>query len=128
MEVTIPGHLFASMPFYDVADEPDTVIVDLHNRPDLVNIRGAMQGGLVATLIDIAGGRLAQRAADGAGVSTADLTVHYLAPIMAGPARAIATLVRAGRRLIVVAVDVYDVGADRHAARATLSFAILGTG
>lgn len=127
MEVTIPGHLFASMPFYDVADQPDRVVVDLHNRPDLINIRGAMQGGLVATLIDIAGGRLAQRAAGGAGVSTADLTIHYLAPIMSGPARAVASLVRAGRRLIVVAVDVFDTGADRHAARATLTFAVLVT-
>jgi acyl-coenzyme A thioesterase PaaI-like protein len=31
----------------------------MDNRPDLVNIRGAIQGGLVATLIDIAAGRLA---------------------------------------------------------------------
>lgn len=125
MEVTIPGHLFASMPFYDVADEPDRIVVDLHNRPELANIRGALQGGLVATLIDIAGGRLAQRVAGGAGVSTAELTVHYLVPIVTGPARAVATLVRAGRRLIVVAVDVFDVDADRQAARATLSFAVL---
>jgi uncharacterized protein (TIGR00369 family) len=126
MEVTIPGHLFASMPFYDVVDEADSVVVDLHNREDLVNVRGALQGGLVATLIDIAGGRLAQRAAgDDRAVSTADMTIHYLAPIVAGPARAVATVVRAGRRLIIVAVDVIDVGADRQAARATVTFATL---
>ena len=53
------------------------------------------------------------------------MTIHYLAPIMEGPARATATLVRAGRRSIVVAVDVVDVAADRHAARATVSFAVL---
>lgn len=126
MEVTIPGHLFGEMPFFDIVDDAETVIVDLHNRPDLANIRGALQGGLLATLIDVAGGRLATTAAGPcSGVSTADLTIHYLAPVMEGPARAVATLVRAGRHTIVVAVDVFDVGRDRLAARSTLSFAVL---
>lgn len=126
MPVTIPGHLFGRLPFYDVFETEDTVVVDLHNRPDLINIRGALQGGLVATLIDVAAGRLAFAIADvGAGVGTADMTIHYLAPIIEGPARAVATLVRKGRRSVVVAVDVFDVGGDRLAARATLSFAIL---
>jgi acyl-coenzyme A thioesterase PaaI-like protein len=53
------------------------------------------------------------------------MTVHFLAPIVVGPARAEATIVRAGRRLIVVSVDVIDAGRDRLAARATLSFAVL---
>jgi uncharacterized protein (TIGR00369 family) len=126
MEVTIPGHLFGKLPFYDVVDTDETVIMDLHNREDLVNIRGALQGGLVATLIDVAAGRLAIKYTDGgAGAGTADMSIHYLAPILEGPARATATLVRAGRRLIVVAVDVVDVSRDRLAARATLSFAVM---
>ncbi|OBH37616.1 phenylacetic acid degradation protein [Mycobacterium intracellulare] len=126
MNVTIPGHLFAQLPFYDVVDTDDSVVVDLHNRPDLVNIRGALQGGLVATLIDVAGGRLAIKyAGEGTGAGTADMTIHFLAPIVDGPARATATLVRAGKRMIVVGVDVSDVGRNRLAARATLSFAIL---
>ena len=53
------------------------------------------------------------------------MTIHFLAPIVEGPARATATVVRAGRRTIVVAVDVTDVGGERLAARATLSFAVL---
>lgn len=126
MGVTIPGHLFGQLPFYDVIDTDDTVIVDLHNRPDLVNNRGALQGGLVATLIDVAGGRLAVKyAGEGSGAGTADMSIHFLAPIVDGPARATATLVRAGKRMIVVGVDVSDIGRNRLAARATLSFAIL---
>ncbi|HEX2212617.1 MAG TPA: PaaI family thioesterase [Mycobacterium sp.] len=126
MEVTIPGHLFGTLPLYDVVDSDETVVIDLHNRADLINIRGAVQGGLVATLIDVAAGRLAVKYADrDAGASTADMTIHFLAPIVEGPARATATLVRAGRRLIVVAVEVVDVARDRPAARATLSFAVL---
>lgn len=126
MDVTIPGHLFGKLPFYDVVDTDDTVIVDLHNRPDLVNMRGALQGGLVATLVDVAGGRLAIRhTGGGSGAGTADMSIHFLEPIVSGPARATATLVRAGKRMIVVGVDVVDVGRDRLAARATLSFAVL---
>lgn len=87
MQVTIPGHLFGQLPFYDVVDTDDTVVLDLHNREDLVNIRGALQGGLVATLIDVAAGRLAIKYTGGAGAGTADMSIHYLAPIVEGPAR-----------------------------------------
>lgn len=126
MEVTIPGHLFGQLPFFDVVDTDETVVVDLHNRSDLQNIRGALQGGLVATLIDVAAGRLAIKHAAGAdGASTADISIHFVAPIIDGPARAAATVVRAGKRMIVIAVDVTDVGRDRLAARATLSFVVL---
>jgi acyl-coenzyme A thioesterase PaaI-like protein len=58
-------------------------------------------------------------------VTTPDMNVHFLAPVVVGPARADATIVRAGKRLIVTAVDVTDVGRDRLAARSTLSFAVL---
>jgi len=126
MEVTIAGHLFGRLPFYDVVDTDDSVVVDLHNRPDLVNILGALQGGLVATLVDVAAGRLAVKyASEGCGAGTADMTIHFLAPIVDGPARATAMLVRAGKRMIVVGVDVSDMGRNRLAARATVSFAIL---
>lgn len=119
-------HLLHRLGMRDVVDTDDRLIIEMDNRPDLTNVRGALQGGLVATLIDIAAGRLAGRHVTAEqDVTTADMNVHYLAPVLAGPARAEATIVRAGRRLIVTAVDVYDVARDRLAARATLSFAVL---
>lgn len=125
MEVT-PGHLFAQLNFRDVEESDERMVIELDNRPDLTNRRGALQGGLVATLIDVAAGRLAdRRVGPGRDVTTADMTVHFLAPVLDGPARAEATVVRAGRRLSVIAVDVIDVARDRLAARATLSFAVL---
>jgi len=127
MDVT-PGHLFAQLPFFYVVDTEETVIVDLHNRSDLMNNRGALQGGLVATLIDVAAGLLAvKHSGQGDGASTADMSIHFLAPIIDGPARATATVVRAGKRVIVVGVDVTDVGRGRLAARATLSFAVMSS-
>lgn len=119
-------HLLHQMGMRDVVESDERLVIEMDNRPDLTNIRGALQGGLVATLIDIAGGRLAgMHVKDGKDVTTADMTVHFLAPVVQGPARAEATVVRAGRRLIVTAVDVTDMGRDRLAARATLSFAVL---
>lgn len=120
------GHLLGQMGFRDVLESDERLIVEMDNRPDLTNTRGAIQGGLVATLIDIAAGRLAGRhVGPDQDVTTADMNVHFLAPVVVGPARAEATIVRAGRRMIVVAVDVSDIGRDRLAARSTLSFAVL---
>jgi uncharacterized protein (TIGR00369 family) len=121
-----PRHLFSQLDFRDVEVSDERVVIDLAHRPDLVNRRGALQGGLVATLIDIAAGRLADRhIGPGQDVTTADMTVHFLAPVLEGPARAEATVVRTGRRLSIIAVDVSDAARGRLAARATLSFAVL---
>ena len=118
-------HLLHMLDYREVESGADRLVLEMDNRPDLANVRGALQGGLVATLIDIAAGMLAG-SASGAGhaVTTADLNIHFLAPIM-GTARAEATIVRTGRRLIVTAVDVFDSSRDRLAARATLTFAVL---
>lgn len=112
--------------YRDLVEDDERLVMEMDNRPDLTNVRGALQGGLLATLIDIAAGRLAGRhVGPGQDVTTADMTVHFLAPVVVGPARAEATILRAGRRLIVTSVDVTDVGRDRLAARSTLSFAVL---
>jgi uncharacterized protein (TIGR00369 family) len=127
--VTEREHVLHQLGMRDMDGSGDSVerlVIEIDNRPDLANIRGALQGGLVATLIDIAAGRLAGNiVAENQNVTTADMNVHFLAPIVTGPARAEATVVRAGRRLIVMAVDVFDAGRDRLAARATLTFAVL---
>jgi uncharacterized protein (TIGR00369 family) len=124
--VTEPEHLLKRLGMRDVEETAERLVIEMDNRPDLVNVRGAIQGGLVATLIDIAAGRLAGEAAGvGHNVTTADMNVHFLSPIIEGPARAEATIVRAGRRLVVTSVDVFDKGRDRLAARATLTFAVL---
>ena len=80
-----PGHLLGQMGFRDVLETDERLIVEMDNRPDLTNIRGALQGGLVATLIDIAAGRLAGRhVGPDQDVTTADMNVHFLAPVVGG--------------------------------------------
>lgn len=118
-------HVLRRLDYREIESCDQRVVLEMANRPDLANDRGALQGGLVATLIDIAAGMLAGKTvAAGHDVTTADLNIHFLAPIR-GIARAEATIVRAGKRLIVTAVDVVDVPLDRLAARATLTFAVL---
>ena len=119
-------HLLHRLGMRDIEETDERLVIEMDNRPELVNIRGAIQGGLVATLIDVAAGRLAGAAAGvGHNVTTADMNVHFLSAIIEGPARAVATVVRAGRRLIVIEVDVFDQGRGRLAAKSTLTFAVL---
>ncbi|OCB45377.1 phenylacetic acid degradation protein [Mycobacterium vulneris] len=123
--MTETAHVLQLLDYREVESTADRLVLEMDNRPDLANVRGALQGGLVATLIDIAAGMLAGKAGDvGYDVTTADLNIHFLAPIM-GTARAEAKIVRAGKRLIVTSVDVTDTTRDRLAARATLTFAVL---
>ncbi|HVV29557.1 MAG TPA: PaaI family thioesterase [Mycobacteriales bacterium] len=87
--------------------------VELALHADVVNGRGMLEGGLVAALVDVAAGQAAgQLLIPGAEYRTADVTIHYLRPIRVGPAWAVPHVRRAGRRRVVVGVDVLDHGAD----------------
>jgi uncharacterized protein (TIGR00369 family) len=95
----------------------------------VVNTSGALQGGMIATLADVAGGKLAlEHIPPGTGLTTADLVVRYLRPISHGAARAAPRVLRAGRRSVVVQVDVFRDGDDELAATATVNFAVVDTG
>ena len=100
------------------------VELDLDAR--ITNPRGALQGGLLATLVDVVAGRAVLRAATAplSGVATADLSIHFLKGLTRGPARAAATVVRLGRSLAVVTVDVLDMGTGERCAVATVSFSV----
>lgn len=102
-------HLFSQLTMYDLEIEGADLAVALDLSPRYTNPRGGLQGGLVATLADIAAGRAANEALKpGFAAVTADLHVHYLRSIDRGPAVAAARIVRQGRRTIVVQVDIYD--------------------
>ena len=98
-------------------------IAEVDMRPDLVNNAGMLQGGIVATLIDCAGGMAASRATGSMKTFTADMNVHFLAAGRIGPVRAVGTVLRQGKTSVVTEVRVYDVGADnRLMTVATLTF------
>jgi uncharacterized protein (TIGR00369 family) len=85
--------------------------VDCDVTPDRVGPAGSLEGGIVSTLVDVAAGSAAARAL-GSLVATADLTVHFLAPVRVGPARATGVPVRVSKTGAVVEVRVVDRGAE----------------
>ncbi|MHB8467310.1 MAG: PaaI family thioesterase [Acidimicrobiales bacterium] len=119
-------HFGRQMQMRDVLETDDTLAIEMPVGAHMRNTRGGLQGGLVAALVDITAGRLAMAGVDaGHSTATVDLNIHFLLPIVVGPARATATVVRRGRRTVVVRVDVDDVGRERLAATATVQFVVL---
>jgi uncharacterized protein (TIGR00369 family) len=104
---------------------PGEAVVELDMRPDLLNNAGMLQGGLIATLIDCAGGVAASRATKSMKTFTANMNITYLAPGRIGPIRAIGTVLRQGKTTVVTEVRVIDTGADdRLMTVATITFQI----
>lgn len=81
----------------------------LEVRDELRQNQGVIHGGAVASLIDTASAfavvtqlELHER------VTTTDLTIHYLRPVTTGRLTATARIIRGGRRLFVISVEVTD--------------------
>ncbi|MGX9673418.1 PaaI family thioesterase [Mycobacterium sp. HM-7] len=108
------------------ADSPEgTLAMELPVTQAVVNTNGGLQGGLIATIADVAGGLLVSRTSSfGNGITTTDLHIRYLRRIDTGPARAVARIVHQGRRSAVVQVEILRGNGDL-AATATVNFAAL---
>jgi uncharacterized protein (TIGR00369 family) len=104
---------FASVPYAKLLGlelgevGPGEVSIHLEVRDELRQNQGVVHGGAVASLIDTAAAfavitqlELNER------VTTTDLTIHYLRPANAGRLTATARIVRGGRRLFVISVEV----------------------
>ena len=105
------------------AGEADAA-VELDLAPQVSNGAGSLQGGLLATLVDVVAGRAVAATLDGpATFVTRDLSVHYLGVLGSSPVRAGARVRRRSARTVVVQVDVQD-GCGSLGAVATLSFAV----
>jgi uncharacterized protein (TIGR00369 family) len=82
-------------------------------RDDLRQNRGVVHGGVTASLIDTAAAfAILTQLEPGQSTTTIDLTIHYLRPLLNGQATARARVLRAGRRLIVVNIEVVDEGGN----------------
>jgi uncharacterized protein (TIGR00369 family) len=88
-----------------------TMLLRVDVRDDLCGPAGSLEGGAVATLIDVAGASCAAQAL-GSLVATQAITLCYLAPVKVGPAEARARPLRVGTRDAVIEVHVSDPGRD----------------
>jgi uncharacterized protein (TIGR00369 family) len=97
------------------ADDPAAVrfqvSVFIDVRPELCGPAGSLEGGVVATLVDVAGASCATRALQEL-VATQSISLSYLAPGRIGPIRATAAALRVGSDQVVVEVKVHDLGRD----------------
>jgi uncharacterized protein (TIGR00369 family) len=83
------------------------VTIHLEVRDELRQNQGVVHGGAVASLIDTAAAFAVLTQLElNESVTTTDLTIHYLRPVSAGRLTATARIVRGGRRLLVLSVEV----------------------
>jgi acyl-CoA thioesterase len=86
------------------------VSIHLEIRDQLLQNQGVVHGGAIASLIDTAAAFAVITQLDlNERVSTTDLTIHYLRPVMGGRLTATARIVRGGRRLFVLSVEVTNI-------------------
>ena len=104
---------FAAVPYakllgFELGEmKPGEAKLHLDMRDELKQNQGVAHGGAVASLIDTAAAfAVVTRLESGERVTTTDLTIHYLRPITSGRLTATARIVRGGRRLFVLSVEV----------------------
>ncbi|CAM3028411.1 TetR family transcriptional regulator [Mycobacterium intermedium] len=121
------AQLFAQIGLRPAATANDgEFAVTMPVSPQVVNTSGALQGGLIATLADVAGGQLGLKYLEpGTAMTTSDLVIRYLRPIRQGSARAVPKVLRAGRRSLVMQIDIFGDSDSELAATATVNFAII---
>jgi uncharacterized protein (TIGR00369 family) len=94
----------------------------LEVRDDLRQNNGVIHGGVVASLADTAAAfAILTLLKPTETTTTIDLTIHYLRPLLRGRVTAKARVVRAGRRVLVISIDVFNED-ESFAATALTSF------
>lgn len=94
--------------------------------PEMHNARGHARLGVLATLVDAAGGECAVRAASPYWVATSDLVLHVARPLRSGALLAVPEVLRRTRATIVLEVTLREGGSGGEAAGlATMTFAVL---
>ncbi len=120
------AELFAQIGMRPTTARDGEFAMTMSVSPQVVNTSGALQGGLIATLADVAGGQLGlDYLQPGTAMTTADIFVRYLRPIRQGSALAVPRVLRAGRRSIVMQIDILGDGDGELAATATVNFALI---
>ena len=110
--------------------EPDHVELLLPFSPANITVGEMVHGGVIATLLDVAGAAASASAADAdtmKGGATGNLTIQYLAPANGVTLRAVADVVKRGKRQVVCDVSAYAERPDEGVlvAKALMSWTIL---
>lgn len=89
-------------------------------REELKQNNGVIHGGVIASIVDTAAAfAILTLLKPTETTTTIDLTIHYLRPLLRGKMTAEARVVRAGRRVLVISIEVLD--EDRNLAATALT-------
>ncbi len=121
-----------SMPFLrwlgvQVVDlRPGHSQVRLPVRPEMLQVAGLLHGGIVASLIDVAGALAVFSAmSTGTEIRTLEMKVNYFRPVRGGAIQAHARLLHLGKRTAVTLCQVWGEG-DTLCALGVVTFLRLG--
>ena len=105
----VPYAKFLGLDLCEIKSGEVSVCLDV--REELKQNQGVVHGGAVASLIDTASAfAILTKLQTNERVTTTDLTIHYLRPIIEGRLVATAKIIRGGRRMFVVNVEVDNNG------------------
>ena len=107
--------IVANMPFNNLIGikltrvHPDGVTIECQLRPEIMNGAGMLHGGVTATLADSAVGIAIMRHFNGERrISTVEMKLNYLRPVVSNKIFAQARLRRIGNHLCIGQVDIFD--------------------
>ena len=104
------------------SQEPGVAVLTMKLSDSHMRNGGIAHGGAVATLIDSAMAfAIMPILGENEHSITVDLTIHYLRPVSNDSARAVARVVRAGKRVITVSAELFD-GNEKLAATAISTY------
>ena len=107
--------IVANMPFNNLIGikltrvHPDGVTIECQLRPEIMNGAGMLHGGVTATLADSAVGIAIMRHFNGERrITTVEMKLNYLRPVVSNKIFAQARLRRIGNHLCIGQVDIFD--------------------
>jgi uncharacterized protein (TIGR00369 family) len=126
MQSALNEHVIGQLQLREAPVTTGDFAMEMPVGPHVTNNRGGLQGGLLATLVDVVAGIASLGGLPtGMSAATADLNLHFLSGVTVGPARAEAWVKRRGKKVIVTQVEVWDAGRDVLSAIATATFHVM---
>jgi uncharacterized protein (TIGR00369 family) len=88
---------------------PEGCEIEFQPRPEHLNPRGSLHGGVLCDLTDAAMGlSWMQRVGEDQSFTTIELKINFLKPVWDSRLRAIARILKGGRTLALLSCDVFD--------------------
>lgn len=111
-QIPFNRHLGLKLTKLDTEDLVVELVIELREEHIGNIVRRMPHGGLLAALVDAASGAAAaltiDELAQAPTVATIDMRVDYLKPARGARLRAVGTVMRSGRTVVVVRTDVFD--------------------